>query len=66
MSKDAAVALVNGWIKDFQIYLKDGGGAAGVHAKAKEALIERISLALASSPASKEPVKPKKKPTKPE
>lgn len=49
MELDRAVALVNGWIKEYHGYLKDGGGAQGVHAKAKAALIEKIRVALCES-----------------
>lgn len=50
MNRDAAVRLVNAWIEDYRIYLKDGGGSAGVHATAKEALISRISDAFQARP----------------
>lgn len=47
MTREAAARLVNGWVDDYRMWLKDGGGAAGVHPKAKEALIEKIAAAFA-------------------
>lgn len=58
MNRDAAVRLVNSWIERYRLYLKDGGGAAGVHATAKEALIEAIAKAFAEVRPVAAPVEP--------
>ena len=64
MNRDAAVRLVNGWIDRYRLYLKDGGGAAGVHHVAKEALINDIAAVLESVPIPVEPPKLRGTPAK--
>lgn len=76
--EERAIRLVSGWIDDYRIYLKDGGGSAGVHAAAKEGLINAVTQAfkditLAQPPAGpvRDAVSPgttapkKKEPSKP-
>lgn len=50
MNRDTAVRLVNNWIERYRLYLKDGGGSAGVHHVAKEALINAIADVFAQVP----------------
>ena len=60
-STDIATELVDGWIRSHHLWLKDGGGAAGMHKVPRQALIDRIDAALRSL----EPKKPKPKTKKP-
>jgi hypothetical protein len=53
--KERAVQLVNHWIHEYRMWLKDGGGAAGVQAQPKEALIELIAEAFRQCRASQPP-----------
>ena len=71
--EERASRTVNGWVDQYRIYLKDGGGAKGVHPQAKEALIAAVAEAIvaaiqAAPPSAVTPALPTKKkaaPSKP-
>lgn len=63
MTTQKATDLVDGWIREFHLWLKDGGGAAGIHHVPRKALIERIAAVLDESQPEAQP-KPKSKPKK--